>query len=141
MPYNNRGDTTLQSQELAYDLRQIYAKIVGRNLDLVDLARFNKDYPAYFKALEDLYTIVKHKFKKCTQKEKKKTTYKNYKTLRDNFIKLANKYRQAYINKSCTKGNEVAEIDTALRAMEMYLYNKMDKEGMFGKKEVDEGMF
>jgi len=48
---------------LAYDLRQKYAEIVGLHLETVTRARIDKDYPLYFQALEDLFTVIKHKFK------------------------------------------------------------------------------
>lgn len=58
-------------KELAYDLRQKYAQIVGDNLEAISQARTEKDYPEYFRALENLFTIIKHKFKtkKTSNKE------------------------------------------------------------------------
>ena len=130
--------------DLAYDLRQRYAKIVGDHLEDISTARKQRDYNNYFRFLEDLYTITKHKFKYA-----KKSGKKNSKITKDEideypiFIKtviyLANKYPNAWSGKGVNP-NEVAEIESSLRAVEMYLYKKMDGASMFGSKRDVEGL-
>ena len=139
MGYYNRGNEDLYKTELAYDLRQVYARIVGRNLDNIDTARHEKDYPKYYKGMEDLYTVTKHKFKKVKKADiGKKPTWKE---LKKEFIITSNKNKEAYIKKTITDAFAVGEIERVLRKIEMWLYFKMDEAGMFGKKEEIEGMF
>ena len=56
-------------QELAYDLRQKYAEIVGVVLMKISLARENNDFQRWFNYLDDLHTEINQKLKK---EEKKK---------------------------------------------------------------------
>lgn len=121
-------------ENLAYDLRQRYAKIVGDHLEDVAIARKNNLYGDYFTALDDLYTIVKHKFKV----DKKDKTDK-YMELKKKCIEVANKYPASWTGKS-NDGNAIAEIEKVLRAIEMYLYMKMDEANMFGSKRDVEGL-
>jgi len=130
--------------EMAYDLRQRYAKIVGDHLEDIADARKNKDYPEYFKALEDLYTIVKHKFKTKKKEEKTKKTsnsdeIETYDSLKENACKIANTSSQSWIGQSFN-AEEIGKIETALRKIEMFLYEKMSEANMFGNKREQEGM-
>ena len=137
-------------QDLAYDLRQRYAKIVGDHLE--DIANFRKDrkYSEYFRALEDLYTIVQHKFKtkstkikiiikKEGKKDEKKEEVISYSVLRSRIIDASNKYQNAW-NGAGTVAEEIAEIEKSLRDAEMFLYSKMDEANMFGSKRETEGL-
>jgi len=117
---------------LAYDLRQKYAQIVGFHLEDIAIARKAKRYPDYFHALEDLYVIVEHKFKKASYIE-------DYKKLKEKAIGLINKYPSAYCGES-TNAEEVGKIAQALKDMERFLYEKMDEANMFGSKRELEGL-
>ena len=114
--------------DLAYDLRQRYAKIVGDHLEIVAHCRQDKNYHEYFIALEDLYTITQHKFK-----EDKKKDSVSYSVLRARVIEVSNKYPNTWSGEFTTS-NEIAEIEEALRAMERFLYTKIDEANMFGGK-------
>lgn len=136
-----------QTKELAYDLRQGYAKLVGEHLIDIAYARKERNYPKYFKDLEDLYTIIAHKISDVEEKERKnlkkdeKEKYKNYEKLRSEFIKHANDFPQAYAIKKEDKNPEhVGKIEGSLRAIERYLYRMMDKAKMFGGKGFSEGL-
>jgi len=134
-------------QELAYDLRQKYAEIVGKHLELVAEARISKNYPSYFDSLEDLFTVVKHKFRPKSSKknqrvyensffeDKKKkdnrSDLKKYKEIRQKAIDISHKYKEEFLGKNVDP-NGVAEVEKALRAMEEFLYYVMDKANMFG---------
>lgn len=121
--------------DLAYDLRQRYAKIVGDHIEDVAIGRKTNDYTAYFKALEDLFVITQHKFK--TNKKTKEEV--SYKELRDKLIGIANRYSEAWHGTS-QEPQAISEIEGALRAMEMWLYTKMDEANMFGSKRETEGL-
>ena len=144
------------NSDMAYDLRQRYAKIVGDHLD--DIAFFRKDriYPEYFRALEDLHTIVQHKFKtkkeedkeeeedrshskKQNEKKDKKKETKSYSDLRTALIDLANRHTSAWKGES-SDPEEIAKIEKALRDVEKFLLDKMDKANMFGSKRETEGL-
>lgn len=130
--------------QLAYDLRQRYAKIVGDHLEDIAEARKSKIYPEYFNALEDLYVIVKHRFKTKKKKEdkneeKKEESKENYDTLRKELIKVANEYSSTWSGTS-KDPEETGKIESALRKIEMFLYYKMNEAGMFGTKRDQEGL-
>jgi len=141
------------TEDLAYDLRQKYAEIVGVHLEAVSNARIRKDYPSYFNALEDLFTIVKHKFKKKKSpdddeiydetfnkdKENKKTDLARYYNLRQNAITIANEYQTTFLGRT-TKPEEVSKVENSLREIEMFLFYVMDKSKMFGSKWEEDGL-
>lgn len=115
-----------QNQELAYDLRQIYARLVGEHMLDISEARKQNHLYIWFKSLEDLHTIIKHKFKNKKEDEEK------YKTKIKSLIVLANKYTNSWlgINKNA---KEVSEIENLLRDIEEFLYLKMNEAKMFGE--------
>ena len=141
------------TEDLAYDLRQKYAEIVGVHLERVTNARILKDYPAYFQALEDLYTVVKHKFKKKKRdvdeiidpdkkkkkKEVKKTDLEIFNELRQKAIDLANKYPTVYLGET-EDPKEISELEGSFRDIEMFLFSVMDNAKMFGSVGYNEGM-
>lgn len=140
------------TEDLAYDLRQKYAEIVGIHLEVVSRSRMAKDYPAYFQALEDLFTVVKHKFKnkkpkdevvdpevKKKKKEKKKTDLEIFEELRKTAIEKANEFPNVYLGRT-QDPNEVAQLEKAFRDMEMFLFKVMDDSKMFGSTGYNEGM-
>lgn len=118
--YTNTNTPT----DLAFDLRQIYAKIVGEHLLDITEARKADNYFIWYKALEDLHTVVRHKFKSEKDQEE-------YNTLRKNITKLANQYKGPWLN---TSKDPVARslIEEELRKLEQFLYDKMAKAKMFG---------
>ena len=128
--YNPSGEN------LAYDLRQRYAKLVGDHLEIVSMFRQSKDYMGYYTSLEDLYTVIVHKFK-GTNKNKKIVKNK-YPELKKNCIEVSNKYPYAWGGSANASANEIAKIEEALRSMERYLYFKMDEANLFGSKQDQE---
>lgn len=145
------------TEDLAYDLRQKYAEIVGTHLEVVSRARMGKDYPAYFQALEDLFTVVKHKFKKKKREDseegyektynnkkkkgdgKKLTDLERFCELRQEAINKANEHKTVYLGQT-EEPKQVAELEVTLRDMEMFLFYIMDGANMFGRTGYNEGM-
>jgi hypothetical protein len=124
-------------EELAYDLRVTYAKIVGDHLIDVALVRRGKQYPKYFEALENLYTVVSHKIEvRANDKNENKETYDE---LKEDAIKVLNKYKNVYVGKSHDPTG-VHEVSQALMKIERYLYKVIDEANMFGKKWDDDGL-
>lgn len=142
MAYNN----TNEDSTLAYDLRQKYAEIVGIHLEAIAEARINKDFVKYYEGLDNLFTIVSHKFK--TKKdyhdegqEEKKTDEEYYRELEKEAIALCNKYPEVYLgNASPSEAEAVNLIDQAFKKMERFLYAIMDKAKMFGSGTFVEGL-
>lgn len=127
--------------KLAYDLRQIYAKIVGQHLIDVAAARKIKNYPAYFEALEDLYIVSKHNFKstKKNKKFKSKKQKPTFQSLKELFFALATEHQQAYLGNS-TSAEEVSKIKTSLNNIELFLWKKIKEAKMIGTKDGEEGI-
>jgi len=137
-------------QDLAYDLRQRYAKIVGDHLEDVSTARRERKYSDYFRALEDLYVITQHKFKNKTNevrvtikkkgaKDKIEKRTISYETFRAKIIAISNEHSHAWKGEG-TDTKEIAEIEKALRDAEKFLFSKMDDANMFGSKRETEGL-
>jgi len=132
---NYTDDTT---SELAYDLRQRYAQIVGDHLVAVSTARINSDYPKYYRLLKCLYTICSHnidKFIKHDEKEKK-PVYKDY-LMEAN--KVINQFPQEYLGNTHNE-HGVAQVENVLLKLEKYLLAKMKKANMFGESRYDDGL-
>ena len=121
------------TENLAYDLRQRYAKIVGDQLEIITDHRHNKDYGNYFQSLEDLYTIVKHKIKEEKQKEGSKEKVVNYDNLKQTCINVSTELSESWLGNNF-EPEEISKIEKALRDIEIYLYAKMDEANMFGSK-------
>lgn len=117
--------TTDYGKDLAYDLRQQYAKIVGEHLEDVAEARKADNFYVWFKNLEDLHTIVKHKFKKPTEDEKE------YQDAVKKAREIANKHAQVWVGVA-KEPQAMANIEQALREIEMLLYEKMNDAHLFG---------
>jgi len=140
-----------EGETLAYDLRQKYAEIVGFHLEAIAMARIKKNFPDYFNALEDLETIINHKYKgkKKTEeygeikagkkKTEKKSLEEEYNELREVAINLANKYKTAFMG-ATNDPEHVAKIQESLRAIERFFYKVMDKAKMFGSSGYNEGL-
>lgn len=128
----NVGEATALGQDLAYDLRQIYAKIVGEHLEDIALARKADNYNMYFKALEDLHVIVKHKFKHESDEE-------DYKKLVNKAAEVANKHSNIWLG-NAKDPSACAMIEESLREIEMFLYSKIDAANMFGSNKRIEGL-
>ena len=116
-----------QSKELAYDLRQIYAKIVGEHMLAISESRKQGEFYNWFKDIEDLHTVARMKFKDPEEDEA------GYKIIKEKIIKLANNNKDAWLNKN-SHSEERAELEQKLRDLEEYLYLKMNEGAMFGNK-------
>lgn len=133
--------------DLAYDLRSYYAKIVGEHLIDVAFARKSLTFPDYLSALDNLYVVVKHKLKEGKKAKKKKKegeetkdeVEETYDDLRKKAVDVINKNDGVYKGVAQDDAG-YAEIDNALRSMEMYLYKKIDEANMFGAKRETEGL-
>ena len=123
-----------ESKDPVYDLRQVYAvNLVGEAL--IDMARARKfnNLSMYYECLNDLYVIVRHKFKE------KKDTVKEYERLLELAVKKANEYPNEWLGKSKNPRGCV-EIKASLNAIEMFLYEQMERSNMFGTNKYIAGL-
>jgi len=134
--YNYGGSDEYDDEKMAYDLRQIYAKIVGNHLAEISMYRRERNFYEWFEALEDLYTITRHKFREYEEDEQDKKTYKQ---LRNEVIQLSNQYKDVWLKKS-NEAVALSKIIKALRDIEEWLFFKMNESNMFGKMEDLEGL-
>jgi len=118
-----------EGETLAYDLRQRYAEMVAEHLIDIAIKRKQKNYPAWFNALEDLECVINHKFK--TNKKGKHTDEDGYIKLKKVAIEMANKHKNAFLGRT-SEPQHISEIQTSLRNIEKYLYGVMDGAKMFG---------
>jgi len=114
-------------ETLAYDLRQKYAEMVGEHLIDLAIKRKQKNYPAWFDALEDLETVINHKFKK----NKKTNDEEDYIKLNKIAIDKANEHKNAFLGNT-SDPQHLAEIKKSLRDIEKFFYKVMDNAKMFG---------
>ena len=112
--------------ELAYDLRQTYARIVGIHLIEAEEAMSENRFYEWFKALENIKTVTKHKWKEP------KTNLKLYATLVEVIRKIANQYSNTWTGKAHIP-EQMAKIDEVLRELEEFLYAMMQKGKVFGE--------
>ena len=124
--YNPDDNTTL-----VYDLRQKYAEIVGSILEEVARARSEDKFIEWFKWLDDLHTEIDQKFTKQERVE-------YYKEL-DKTLKVLNNNRAAYL-KTGTNEEQISNVKSALKGLNMWLKLLMEKHKMFGAKEEVEGL-
>ena len=135
MAWNNSKYPTEgeEGKDLAYDLRQRYAKYVGDHLEYVGIYRKEKNYNKYFYALHDLFVITQHKYKNKSESKKQ------YKNLVNNLTKVAKQYSLAWFGKE-ENIEGVDQIENALREIEMFIFEQMDDANIFGGNWEDEGL-
>lgn len=127
------GDNTSSygTGEMAYDLRARYATIIGDILEEIALARAAEDYPRLYSFLDYLHTEINQKL---SEKERKE-----YKTKQDACIKIINANKAEYLGTSKDAGKR-NNIYAALKELELWLKDKMEKHKMFGAKADQEGL-
>lgn len=119
------------SKELAYDLRMKYAEIVGSILEEIAFARKEKRFEDWFNWLDDLHTEINQKLNKAERIE--------YKQILSKTINVLNKYSPIYLGKS--KDPEGMDIvHNALKELNLWLRDRMEKHNMFGAKDYEEGL-
>ena len=123
--YNNSDD----NNELVYDLRQTYAKLLTEVLERIAASRLHDDYINWFKALDDLHTEISQKFHEDEKKEYEKNLRKCIETL--------NKYPAEY-NKQSTRIEGVFAVKSAIKNLELWLKEMMEKKHMYGSKDMED---
>jgi len=118
------------AEDMPYDLRQIYANLVGTHILIVSSYRNNLNFKKWFESLENLYVIVAHKLK----------AEKEYAVLKLNAINTFKKYETTYLLTDLTDEEGTGKIGDVLRELEMFLWQNMDDKNIFGHHGEDEGL-
>ena len=130
---DDNQELNVSDKELAYDLRQVWVKLVGEQLSDLKESKKTNIYAKIFEETEDLFDLVQQKF---LDKEK---TKKVYNLIRDEVIRLANNHRNAWWGKD-KNSQHCSEINNKLREMERLLYDSMEEANMYGGRFDDEGL-
>jgi len=122
-------DNNSNSSELAYDLRQVFAVIVGRILDKIEMAREDKNFPEWFKQLDNLFIEINMKLI-----AKERIMYNN---LYEETINEINKYSNVYRNLN-NNSAEVEKLYLAIRKLNLWLGEMMEKHRLYGSRMSDD---
>lgn len=123
----------VNEKELAYDLRQVWVKLVGEQLEDVKEAKKSDKPINYYKELEDLFDLVQQKF------SDKAKTIPEFNKIRTEIISMAHANINVWIG--ANQNSEIyAKIEGKLREMERKLYDCMEEANMYGAKFDDEGL-
>jgi len=123
---NYNYDVGGTEKDLVWDLRQTYAQILDEVLKRIASVRVEKNYEGWFEALEHLHTEINQKLNPNERKE--------YSEIKAEIIKELNKYPQAY-NGQDKNPQHILVIYSALKKLELWLKEMMEKHRMFGAKE------
>ena len=122
MAYNYNFEPFGETKELAYDLRQGLAKLLGNILEDIETMMQDRDYKSWFEAEDRLFCYISMKLDDEEKDE--------YNKLVKNLNEEINKNPAAYLNPKI----EGAEIYRKLKVILMWLLEKMEKYKMFGAK-------
>lgn len=131
----SQGMANPYSEELAFDLRLIYARIVGIHLIDIIKSRRARDYATWFRNLRSLKIVISHKMKKKSLQDFEK----EYKEIFDKVIEKINENKTVYFKKSFNPMG-IEKIESALFEMEELLWYYMDESNMMGSKRVVESL-
>lgn len=110
----------------AYDLRQIYAELIGNTIREIMKYRSNRDYKDWYEELDGLYIDVS-----CFIADKKENEY--YFKLAKELNELIRKNPKAYTSREI----ESYEIHKRLRQINIFLMKMLKKYDLLGNKPDD----
>lgn len=125
------ADMSDDDKSLIYDLRQIYANIVGEVLKRITYWREQDEYAQYYKALNDLRLEI---MKNLKEKEREELRIAREKTLR-----VLEEHEQV-LTKQNNDPLERHHVEEALGDYEILLKDLMEKHDMYGAKYDDSGL-
>ena len=130
--FNKKYDVDANDgKELLYDLRQIYAKVIGRILDRLELNRKLNMYSEWYEDIRCLYVEINKNLPEKERQEFKDELTKTNKVICENELAYQRKINDA---------NQNRLIWDALADLEMYVKDLMEKHNMFGYAEDDLGL-
>lgn len=123
--------TVNPKKELAYDLRQAVAEIIGEVLKQITIARLQRQYEMWMNLIDNFHTEVSMKL---SDKEQDEYMTKWNETIE---ICLANNAVFQGFSKD-TEGH--SKVYGAIKELEMWIKKKADKHDIFGSKRNTEGL-
>jgi len=130
--YSYDGD----GKELAYDLRQGFARILINVLEDIEGCMQMRDYKGWFEGLDRLFIFISLKFNSKKKKGEKKSEMDEYNDFVKDLNDLIRKEPNVYMNPEL----EGEEIYSKLKEINMWLLAKMEYYKMFGAKSDVEGL-
>lgn len=120
--YKKNWGNDEESKELAYDLRQSFAKLLNGILEKSYQYMADRDYKNWFEELDALFIHISMKLKKEEKEE--------YQAMLEDLNSLIKKNPQAYIKQNI----ESNKIYTHLKKINIWLLSKMEQYDIFGSK-------
>jgi hypothetical protein len=130
---NPSTEVSNEGKTPAYDLRQIYATLLGEHLIDATEARKSNNFYVWYKALEDIKTITLHKWKEKAKR------IKLYEATVKRIKELSNKYPNTWTG-TFRDQNQMALIETELRELEEFLYDQIEDAKLFGSSQQIPGL-
>lgn len=125
-------DPTLSNKgELAYDLRQKIAEIIGTLLEAITIARHDRDYSEWMNLLDNLHTEISMKLSDPEEKE--------YIKKWNETLEHVQKYKTVFEGQSLDPQAH-SEVYGKIKQLEMWIRKKADKHDIFGSKRKSEGL-
>lgn len=134
MVYKTQGDYGDNYKDILFDMRQFRVKLISAHILDVYKAQKDRNYGEWVRGLELLYATVEHMIK-----EKRFDVEEHYNTLKEDAIKVINKYKLAAQRKS-NDPQGVQEIEKALLLIQRFLFERMHKKGVFGRQWDEPGL-
>lgn len=129
------ADRVFEQKDLAYDLRQYYAQIVGTICLKIAEARENRDFKKWFSYLEDLHTEINQKLTENND-NKERTAYRE---LLNKSINTITQNQGAFFGTS-KDPREVSSVFNAIKELELWLKIKMDEHNIYGGGRDESGL-
>lgn len=125
-------DPTLsQKGELAYDVRQALAQIIGEIMMQITAARLERRYMDWMNFIDNFHTEISMKLN-----DKEETEYKE---LLKSTLDHVNKFKAVYSGDSVIPEHH-SEVYSKIKELEIWLKKKADKHDIFGSKRANEGL-
>jgi hypothetical protein len=125
-------DPTLNPKsELAYDLRQTIAEIIGQLLMEITAARLERRYVDWMNLLDNFHTEISMKLSATEESEYVKTWNETMNHVQN--------FKEVFEGRSQDSNNH-SEVYGKIKLLEMWLRKKADKHDIFGSKRRSEGL-
>lgn len=124
--YNNYNSNEDGEKDLVYDLRQGLAQRLNFIMDEIAVARLHRDYKKWYENMDTLFIEISMKLEPEEQNE----YHTKIKELNENI----DEEPEVYLNQQIEGRN----IYMALKKIDMWLREMMDKYNMFGAKEMED---
>lgn len=121
---NNKG-------ELAYDLRQTIAEIIGEILMNITAARIERRYIEWINMIDNLHTEISMKLNDKEEAE--------YAVQWNETMNHVQQYKSVFEGQSSDSHGH-SEVYGKIKQLEMWLRKKADKHDVFGSKRKTEGL-